>query len=198
MKSMAKMFTAAVAFLAAVTVADYAAAQPVLGITMAPAKGGAKLTVTSPDFKAGAALDDKFTQNGENKSPAISWTKGPAGTQAYVLLTEDAGGNGPNPIIHWVIYDIPAAAMGLPQGVATDAKPANGNGATNGMNQRKASGFMGPKPPAGMTHPYHFEVFALDTKLNLDPAMADRMAVVNAMKDHVLASGEIVVNYTGK
>ena len=83
-----------------------------------PAKGGATLTVTSPDFKAGGALDDKFTQNGDNKSPAINWTKGPAGTQSYALLTEDAGAKGPNPIIHWVIYNIPAAATGLPGAVA--------------------------------------------------------------------------------
>ena len=67
-----------------------------------------------------------------------------------------------------------------------------------GLNQRKAAGYMGPKPPAGMTHPYHFEVFALDSKLDLDPAMTDRMALINAMKGHVLAEGEIVVNYTGK
>jgi phosphatidylethanolamine-binding protein (PEBP) family uncharacterized protein len=63
---------------------------------------------------------------------------------------------------------------------------------------RKAAGFLGPKPPAGQTHPYHFEVFALDTKLRLDPANTDRNAVVAAMKNHVLAEGDIVANYTGK
>jgi len=67
-----------------------------------------------------------------------------------------------------------------------------------GLNARKAAGFLGPKPPAGQTHAYHFEVFALDTKLHLDPANTDRNAVVAAMKDHVLAGGDIVANYTGK
>jgi phosphatidylethanolamine-binding protein (PEBP) family uncharacterized protein len=67
-----------------------------------------------------------------------------------------------------------------------------------GLNVRKAAGFLGPKPPAGQTHPYHFQVFALDTKLRLDPATTDRNAVVAAMKDHVLAGGDIVANYTGK
>ena len=68
----------------------------------------------------------------------------------------------------------------------------------NGLNIRKAAGYMGPKPPAGQTHPYHFEVFALDKSLDLDPASADRNAVVAAMAGHVLAEGEIVATYTGK
>jgi phosphatidylethanolamine-binding protein (PEBP) family uncharacterized protein len=74
-------------------------------------------------------------------------------------------------------------------------------GALNGAEQAKTGrglvGYVGPRPGAvGRTVPYHFEVFALDTRLNLDPDTADRQAVVNAMKDHVLTSGEIVVNYT--
>jgi Raf kinase inhibitor-like YbhB/YbcL family protein len=105
------------------------------------------------------------------------------------------GVNRPDPISHWVIFDIPATLTSLPQGVPTDAKPAKPAGAINGLNQRKAAGYMGPKPPMGVTHPYHFEVFALDTKLGLDPATADRKAVLAAMKDHVLASGEIVAPY---
>jgi len=111
-------------------------------------------------------------------SPPIQWSKGPAGTQSYALLAEDAGGTG-------VFGNQP-----------TDA--TLNSGAMQGLNVRKASGFLGPKPPAGQTHPYHFEVFALDTKLRLDPATTDRNAVVAAMKDHVLAGGDIVANYTGK
>ena len=71
-------------------------------------------------------------------------------------------------------------------------------GIMQGLNVRRTAGFVGPKPPAGQTHPYHFEVFALNRKLNLDPAKADRAAMLDAMKGHVLAVGDIVVNYTGK
>jgi Raf kinase inhibitor-like YbhB/YbcL family protein len=85
---------------------------------------------------------------------------------------------------------------GVPGNQPTDA--TLNSGAMQGLNVRKASGFLGPKPPAGQTHPYHFEVFALDTKLRLDPATTDRNAVVAAMKSHVLAGGDIVANYTGK
>jgi Raf kinase inhibitor-like YbhB/YbcL family protein len=170
---------------------------PVLANKIAmPSGASARLLVTSGAFTSGGALDDKYTQNGDNMSPSISWTKGPLGTQSYVVLTEDAGVNRHDPIVHWVIYNIPSTTTTLPQNIPTDAHLENG--AEQGKNVRGSAGFIGPKPPAGQTHPYHFEVFALNARLNLDPANADRQAVVNAMKNHVLTSGEIVANYTGK
>jgi len=111
------------------------------------------------------------------------------------VLVEDLGVNRPEPISHWVIYDIPATAHALPQGVPTDAKPKAPAGAEQGLNIRKSAGYLGPKPPMGVTHPYHFEVFAVDTKLGLDPAATDRKAVVAALSGHVLASGETVASY---
>jgi hypothetical protein len=161
-----------------------------------PSGASARLLVTSSAFTNGGQLEDKYTQNGDNMSPSIAWTKGPLGTQSYVVLTEDAGVNRHDPIVHWVIYNIPSTTTELPQNVPADAKLENGS--EQGKNVRGAVGYIGPKPPAGQTHPYHFEVFALNTHLNLDPAKADRQAVVNAMKNHVLTSGEIVVNYSGK
>jgi Raf kinase inhibitor-like YbhB/YbcL family protein len=171
---------------------------PVMAPTLAPAKGGATLSVTSSGFANGAPIPDTFTQNGQNMSPPLSWSRGPAGTKSYVVLTEDSGVSRPSPIFHWVLYDVPASVTSLPQGVATDARPATPAGAMNGLNIAKKVGYMGPKPPAGQTHPYHFEVFALDTTLGLDSASADRNAVVTAMTGHVLAEGETVGMYTGK
>jgi Raf kinase inhibitor-like YbhB/YbcL family protein len=129
-------------------------------------------------------------------SPGINWSKGPQGTQSYVVLVEDSGVNRAEPIVHWVIYNIPSTATSLPQNVPTDATLENG--ASQGKNIRGTAGYIGPKPPAGQTHPYHFEVFALNGRLNIDPATADRNTVVNAMKNRVLASGDLVANYTGK
>jgi Raf kinase inhibitor-like YbhB/YbcL family protein len=115
---------------------------------------------------------------------------------SYVVLTEDAGVNRPDPVSHWVIYDIPSTVTNLPENTPTEAKLDNG--AMQGLNVRKATGFIGPKPPAGQMHPYHFEVFALNKRLNIDPATADRAAVVAAMKGHVLALGDLSAYYTGK
>lgn len=170
---------------------------PVLANKIAIAQGAsARLLVTSGGFTSGGALPDRYTQNGDNMSPSLSWTKGPPGTQSYVVLTEDAGVNRHDPIVHWVIYNIPSTITTLAQNVPADAHLESG--AAQAKNVRGAAGYIGPKPPAGQTHPYHFEVFALNTKLDLDPANSDRQAVVNAMKSSVLASGEVVANYTGK
>ena len=168
---------------------------PVLANKIALPQGiAARLLVTSSAFTSGGQLDDKFTQNGDNMSPGLSWTKGPPGTQSYAILAEDAGVNRHDPIVHWVIYNIPSTSMSIPQNIPTDAHLENG--AEQGKNVRGAVGYIGPKPPAGQSHPYHFEVFALNTRLNVENA--DRNAVLNGMRNHVLASGEVVVNYTGK
>jgi len=172
------------------------AGPPVLAKELVSTRLNSRLLVTSSAFQSGGELRDRYTQNGENASPPIQWSKGPPGTQSYVLLAEDAGVNRPEPVFHWVVYDIPSTMTAVSGNQPTDA--TLNNGAMQGLNVRKASGFLEPKPPAGQTHPYHFEVFALDTKLRLDPATTDRNAVVAAMKDHVLAGGDIVANYTGK
>lgn len=172
------------------------AGPPVLAKDLAPARMYAKLNVTSRAFTSGGALDERYTQNGENVSPPLSWAKGPTGTQSYVVLAEDAGVNRRDPVVHWVIYDIPSSLTRLRANLPSDAKLEMG--AMQGLNIRKTAGFIGPKPPAGETHPYHFQVFALNKKLNLDPANADRNAVLDAMKGNILASGDIVANYTGK
>jgi len=190
--------SAAVTLWAGTVLAQDASTTPVMAPTLAPAKGGATLAVTSNAFRNGAIFPEMYTQNGQNISPPLSWTRGPSGTKSYVVLTEDSGVSRPQPVFHWVLYDVPANVTSLPQALPTDAKLAEPAGAMNGLNIRKASGYMGPKPPAGQTHPYHFEVFSLDTMLALDPSTADRNAVVDAMKGHVLAEGEIVGMYTGK
>ena len=177
--------------------APAAGGPPVLANKLAPSMGSAsRLLVTSGAFVSGGALDDKYTQNGDNMSPGITWSKGPQGKQYYSVLVEDSGVTRAEQIVHWVIYNIPSTATSLPQNVPTD--PTLENGAAQAKNVRGTPGYIGPKPPAGQTHPYHFQVFALNTRLNVDPANADRNTVVNAMKNRVLASGELVANYTGK
>ncbi len=168
---------------------------PVAALTLAPARSGAKLTVTSGAFKAGGKLPETYTQNGKNISPPLAWSKGPKETRSYVVLTEDMGVDRPDPITHWVIYDIPANVTSLPEAEPKDAKPAKPAGASQGLNIAKSSGYLAPKPPMGVSHLYHFEIFALDATIGLDPAAADKKAVIDAMKGHVLASGEIVAFY---
>lgn len=157
-------------------------------LTVLPAKGGAKLTVTSPAFAPGADIPFKNTQYQGNIFPGVSWTAGPAGTKSYALIMQDLDGMARGaPILHWTMVNIPAGTTKLDPAMA--APPA---GAMYGPNIRGAAqAYMGPRTPAGPKHRYHFQIFALDTTLPADPALTYD-AMTAAMKDHVLASGEVI------
>jgi Raf kinase inhibitor-like YbhB/YbcL family protein len=169
---------------------------PVLAKNLAPARMGGRIMVTSPAFASGKTLDEKYTQNGANMSPPLAWTKGPAGTRSYVVLAEDSGVNRPEPIVHWIVYNIPSSVLRLSQEVPPGATLEDG--ALQGKNVAGSTSYVGPKPPAGQTHPYHFQVFALNTTLDIDPANADRATLIAAMKGRVLAVGDVIGNYTGQ
>jgi Raf kinase inhibitor-like YbhB/YbcL family protein len=169
---------------------------PVLAKEIAPPRQGARLRVTSPAFSSGHTLDENYTQDGENMSPPLEWGKGPAGTRSYVVIAEDASVNRPEPIVHWILYNIPSGVTRLSRDMAMDATLSNG--AMQGKTVKGSPGYVGPKPPAGQTHAYHFQVFALNTSLDIEPAQADRKAVLNAMKGRVVAAGDIIADYTGR
>ena len=169
---------------------------PVLATDLAPARFGTRLLVTSPAFSSGGTINERYTQNGANMSPSLDWGKAPTGTRSFAVFVADAGVNRPEPIMHWIVYNIPSSTRRLPSQVPGETSLPNGV-----MQGKNASGnptYIGPKPPAGQTHPYHFQVFALDTTLDIDPANADRMTLINAMKGHVLASGSVIGRYTGQ
>jgi para-nitrobenzyl esterase len=157
-----------------------------LALINLPAKGGAKLTVTSPAFAAGGDIPFENTQYRGNVFPGLSWTAGPAGTKSYVVIMQDpdAMRNGA-PILHWTMLNIPATTTKLDAAMA--APPA---GAQYGPNIRGANQpYMGPRTPPGPKHRYHFQIFALDTTISSAATYAELTA---AMKDHVLASGELI------
>jgi Raf kinase inhibitor-like YbhB/YbcL family protein len=153
---------------------------------------GPGLTLTSPDFMDGAVIADKYTQKGGQKgpSPQLDWTNVPMATQTFVLLLHDpdvAMGKKMDDVTHWMAFNIPGTAKGLPGGVPPDAKLADGT--IQIVNTGRNIGYMGPgAPAAGPYHHYTFELFALDTKLDLGPD-ATRADVVKAMDGHILGKG---------
>jgi len=156
------------------------------------------MTITSPVFRHEGAIPARYTCEGDDVSPPLMLGGVPPAAKSLALIVDDP--DAPDPAapkrvwVHWVIYNIPSTSMSIPQNIPTDAHLENG--AEQGKNVRGSVGYIGPKPPAGQSHPYHFEVFALNTRLNM--GNADRTQVLNAMRNHVLGSGEVVVNYTGK
>jgi para-nitrobenzyl esterase len=183
--------------LSVMTPCDGAAQQPPadpevgidhLALRNIPARGGAKLTVSSPAFPAGGDIPFENTQYRGNVFPGLAWSAGPSGTRSYVIIMQDTDAMRQGaPILHWTMANIPANVTKLDAGMT--AAPA---GAQHGPNIRGANQpYMGPRTPAGPKHRYHFQVFALDTTLPAE-ATATYAALTAAMKDHVLASGETI------
>lgn len=178
-------------------------------IYLAPPKTDAQpIMVSSSDLAGQNYQDKRFFQTvvgGLNLAPGVSWSAGPAGTQSYVLFMEGEGGARIDPTVHWIVYNIPATATRLPTGIPKDVQIKDPAGAINGREdssvfQGTADGEIGYRGPnftadGGSPHPYSFEVFALDTRLDLDPLQAKRQSVIHAMQGHVLASGVLVVRF---
>jgi para-nitrobenzyl esterase len=159
-----------------------------LVLTLISAKGGAKLRVSSPAFKDGGDIPFENTQYRGNVFPGLKWSKGPHGTQSYVVIMQDTDAvvRG-DAILHWTLYDVPATLTQLDAGMTT--LPA---GAMYGPNIRgPMQAYMGPKTPAGPKHRYHLQVYALDTVIPGDPKLSFD-ALKAAMTGHVLASGQTI------
>jgi len=156
---------------------------------------GPPMTLAIPAFPDGSQIPVKFSQAaegaapGEGTSPAISWANAPAGAQSFVLHMHDmdvARNKTTDDQVHWLVWNIPGTATGLPEGVAKGAQLSDGS------YQVSATGpvYRGPGAPAtGPMHHYMFEVFALDTKLDVQPtadAFETRANVLKAMQGHIL------------
>ncbi len=129
----------------------------------------------------------------DDVSPQLSWSPVP-GAASYVVLMEDPDGSA-RPVVHWVAYNIPGHVNALPEGLPKQARLTEPMGMLQGKTTRGTLGYFGPRPPVGdAPHSYHFQVFALDTMLDLHPG-ADRDEVLAAMQGHVIGHGELIGRY---
>ena len=161
----------------------------------APAAAKPRLTLTTTAFEDGGIIPNKYTQaaDGTPVSPALSWSYVPDGTVSFALILHDPDTSlmkTTQQVLHWMIFNIPGSARSLPEGVP--AQPQLPDGSIQALSQRKQVGYMGMGAPApGPYHHYTFELFALDTKLNLGPD-ATQDQVLNAMNGHILMKGVLV------
>jgi Raf kinase inhibitor-like YbhB/YbcL family protein len=158
------------------------------------APAGPGLTLTTPAFQDGSEIPPKFTQSDPNPvSPKLEWSHVPAGTVTFALILHDpdvAIQRKTDDVLHWMAFNIPGTATELPEGVAANATSTDGT--VQAKNLRGAVGYMGPGAgAAGPHHHYTFELFALDTKLDLGPD-ATRAQVIEAMNGHILGKGVLV------
>lgn len=157
----------------------------------APTGGKGSPELKSTAFEHGQAIPAKYTGDGEDVSPPLAWTNLPAGTTSIVIICDDP--DAPmGTFVHWLIYDVPAKENGLAEGVPRDEQLRNG--ACQGTNDFGRYGYIGPSPPPGGVHHYHFRLYALSKPTGLKPG-ASRADIEAAMKGKILGTTELVGTY---
>lgn len=148
-------------------------------------------SISSNDFQNGGDIPKKFTCDGADVSPELSWADPPAGTQSFALIADDPDA----PVgtwTHWVLYDLSAGTHNLAENVAkVDQLP---NGGMQGRNDFRKIGYGGPCPPPGNPHRYFFKLYALGSKLSLKPG-ASRQEVEEAINGHTLGKTQVMGKY---
>lgn len=148
------------------------------------------MQITSSAFGEGAQIPRRYTCDADNISPPLAWSGVPAAAQSLALIADDPDAPG-GTWIHWVVFDLPAGAQGLPE--AVKAQPSIAGGGTQGVTSFRKIGYGGPCPPSGV-HRYYFRLYALDKQLGL-PSSATAREVQAAMQGHVLAESALMGRY---
>ena len=149
------------------------------------------LVISSSAFSEGQAIPIRYTCDGPDVSPDLAWSGVPDGAASLALICDDPDA----PMgtwVHWVLFNIPADADGLPAEIPADA--ALESGARHGTNDFRRLGYGGPCPPGG-THRYFFKLYALDTMLELDSGIT-KARLLEAMKGHILAESQLMGTYS--
>jgi len=152
------------------------------------------LVITSTAFAPDGTIPSPYTCEGKDISPHLAWSGAPASTKSFALIVDDP--DAPDPAapkmtwVHWVLYDIPLAASGLPEGVQASALPP---GTREGVNDWSRTGYGGPCPPIGR-HRYFHKLYALDTVLP-DLKRPNKAALEEAMQGHILAQAVLIGTY---
>ena len=148
------------------------------------------IQITSPAFSEGEMIPARYTCDGSDVSPDLSWSGVPKTAKSLALICDDPDA----PMgtwVHWVLFNIPAGAVGMPAEIPSSATLENG--ARHGKNDFRRLGYGGPCPPGG-THRYFFKLYALNTALDLDSGIT-KAQLVEAMQGHILAEGQLMGKY---
>jgi Raf kinase inhibitor-like YbhB/YbcL family protein len=144
------------------------------------------MQLTSTAFQEGATIPKQYTGDGKDVSPPLRWSGVPAGVQSYALIADDP--DAPRGTwVHWVVWNLPADQHELAEGKLP-------SGARQGKNDFGKAAYGGPAPPPGKPHRYFFKLYALDKTLDLAEG-ASKQQLEQAMKGHILGSGELMGRY---
>lgn len=152
------------------------------------------LIITSIAFAQLAAIPVKYTCEGADISPPLTWSSVPSGTQSLALIVDDPDAPDPDAPkmtwVHWILYNIPPAAVGLAEAMQTATLP---DGTREGVNDWQRTGYGGPCPPIGR-HRYFHKLYALDIVLP-DLGQPTKTRLEKAMAGHILEQAELTGTY---
>ncbi|HVH08528.1 MAG TPA: YbhB/YbcL family Raf kinase inhibitor-like protein [Gemmatimonadales bacterium] len=157
--------------------------------------GPMAFTLKSTAFSDGAAIPAKYTCDGDDVSPPLAWSDAPARTASFALISDDPDAPA-GTWVHWVLYNVPAATTALPENVAK-VETLDLGGARQGRNDFHRPGYGGPCPPPGPAHHYFFKLYALDTVLQLRPAV-QKKDLERAIEGHTLGMAQLMGTYARK
>lgn len=155
------------------------------------------MKVDSWAFRDGDRIPLRHTADGGDVSPPLSWSDAPEDAEELALIVDDPDAPRAEPWVHWVLYHIPPDLEGLPAGIPRERTPASPAHVVQGANSFSDDriGYRGPAPPKGHgRHRYGFTLYALDTRLDLEPG-ASKEDVLAAMDGHVLATATLTGVY---
>jgi len=147
--------------------------------------------ISSKDFQNGSEIPKKFTCDGQDVSPDLSWTDPPEGTKTLALIADDPDAPA-GTWTHWVLFDVPANTKNLPEGMSKDEQLPNGG--RQGRNDFRKIGYNGPCPPPGKPHRYFFKLYAVDSMVNLKPGAA-KQELERALEGHAVGKAELMGRY---
>lgn len=152
----------------------------------------------STAFEDGQPIPRKYTGDGADVSPPLSWSGVPEGTKEFALVCDDPDAPTPEPWVHWVIYKIGGQLRVLPEALPWHSKIEKPITALQGRNSwpsGRTTGYRGPAPPPGHgVHRYHFKLYALGKEIQLAPGV-DKKVLLGVLKGHVLGEAELVGTY---
>ncbi len=149
-----------------------------------------EIKIKSASFEEGGMIPSKYTCDGEDISPPLSWTPPPKGTKGLALICDDPDA----PMgtwVHWLLFNLPPEVTGLSENIPPEKVLKIG--AKQGRNDFGKIGYGGPCPPRG-THKYHFKLYALDSEIDLEPG-ATKDDLIKAMEGHILAETQLIGRY---
>jgi len=161
----------------------------ITGIPYLETKGDA-MRITSAAFKEGEMIPQKYTCDGDDISPPLSWEGVPSNAKSLAIINDDPDAPA-GTWVHWVIFNMPPDGKGLKENMSTDKNLSDGT--RQGTNDFPNIGYGGPCPPGG-THRYYFKLYALDHMLDL-AAGASKSQLLKAMEKHILAEAQLMGKY---